>query len=58
MKIKYQISKSSNNKKIILLYDYNDSLTKEKVIKNLNEVLSPFCNENCLIEKKDYKISL
>ena len=46
MKIKYQISKSSNNKKIILLYDYNDSLTKDKVIKNLNEVLSPFSNEN------------
>ena len=53
-----QISKNSNNKKIILLFDYNDNLTKDIVIKNLNEVLCPFCNENCLIEIKDYKISL
>ena len=53
-----QISKNLDNKKIILVYDINDTFAKDKTIKNLNEVICPICNENCFIEIKDFKISL
>jgi len=36
----------------------NDTLAKDKTIKNLHEVICPICNENCFIEIKDFKISL
>ena len=53
-----QISKNLDNKKIILVYDINDTFAKDKTIKNLNEIICPICNENCFIEIKDFKISL
>ena len=52
-----QIRKDENNKKIILIYEYDKTTIINNVIKS-NEVICPKCNENCLIKIKDYKIIL
>ena len=52
-----QIRKDENNKKIILIYEYDKSTVVNNIIKS-NEVICPRCNENCLIKIKDYKIVL
>ena len=53
-----QIPKNENNKKIILVYKYNDTIINDKIYKYSNGIICPFCKESCLIEIKDYKISL
>jgi len=53
-----QIPKNQNNKKIILVYKYTDTTINNKVTKTSNEVICPICKEICLLEIKDYKISL
>ena len=53
-----QIPKNENNKKIILVYKYNDTLIKDKIYQDSNDIICPTCKENCLIEINDYKISL
>ena len=53
-----QIPKNQNNKKIILVYKYTDTTINNKVTKTSNEVICPICKEICLIEIKDYKITL
>ena len=53
-----QIPKNQNNKKIILVYKYTDTTINNKVIKPSNEVICPICKDICLLEIKDYKISL
>ena len=53
-----QIPINQNNKKIILVYKYSDSIINNKVTKTSNEVICPICKEICLLEIKDYKISL
>ena len=52
-----QIRKDENNKKIILIYEYDKSTVANNIIKS-NEVICPRCKENCLIKIKDYKIVL
>ena len=52
-----QIRKDENNKKIILIYEYDKSTVVNNIIKS-NEVICPRCKENCLIKIKDYKIVL
>jgi len=52
-----QIRKDDNNKKIILIYEYNKNTIFNNVIKS-KEVICPKCQENCLIKIKDYKIVL
>ena len=52
-----QIRKDENNKKIILIYEYDKSTVVNNIIKS-NEVICPRCKENCLIKIKDYKIIL
>jgi len=52
-----QIRKNENNKKIILIYEYNKNIIINNVIKS-KEVICPKCQENCLIKIKDYKIVL
>ena len=52
-----QIRKDENNKKIILIYEYDKSTVVNNVIKS-KEVICPKCKENCLIKIKDYKIVL
>ena len=53
-----QIPKNKNNKKIILVYKFSDSVENDKIIQNSNEVICPICKENCLIKIEDYKITL
>ena len=52
-----QIPKDENNKKVILIYEYDKSTIINNIIKS-NEVICPECKENCLIKIKDYKILL
>ena len=52
-----QITKDENNKKLILIYEYDKSTIVNNIIKS-NEVICPRCRENCLIKIKDYKIIL
>ena len=52
-----QIRKDENNKKIILIYEYDKSTIINNVIKS-NEVICPKCKENCLIKIENYKIIL
>ena len=52
-----QIKKDENNKKIILIYEYDKSTVVNNIIKS-NEVICPRCSENCLIKIKNYKIVL
>ena len=53
-----QIPKNENNKKIILIYKYNDTIINNNIFQDSKEVICPICKENCLIEIKDYKILL
>ena len=53
-----QIRKDENNKRIILIYDYDKSSVVNNNIIKSNEVICARCNENCLIKIKDYKIIL
>ena len=53
-----QIPKNENNKKIILIYKYNDTIINNNIFQDSKEVICPTCKENCLIEIKDYKILL
>ena len=52
-----QIKKDENNKKKILIYEYNKSTMVNNIVKS-KEVICPICKENCLIIIKDYKITL
>jgi len=52
-----QIPKDEDNKKIVLIYEYNKGIVVNNIIKS-NEVICPKCKENCLIKIKDYKILL
>ena len=52
-----EISKDENNKKVILIYEYNNNAIINNIIKS-NEVICPECKENCLIKIKDYNILL
>ena len=53
-----KIRKDENNKRIILIYDYDKSSVVNNNIIKSNEVICPRCNENCLIKIKDYKVIL
>ena len=53
-----QILMNENNKKIILIYDYDKTIIKGDVIKKSKDIICPICKEICFIEIKDYKILL
>ena len=40
-----EISKNENNKKIILLYDYNQTIINNNIIKISNDIICPICKE-------------
>ena len=52
-----QIEKDENNKKIILIYEYNKSTIINNIIKS-NEKISLNSGENCLIKINDNKIKI
>ena len=52
-----QIKKDENNKKKILIYEYDKTTIINNIVKS-NEVICPKCKDNCLIKIKDYKIVL
>ena len=52
-----EIPKDENNKKVILIYEYDKSTIINNMIKS-NEIICPECKENCLIKIKDYQILL
>ena len=49
-----EISKDENNKKVILIYEYNNNTIINNIIKS-NEIICPECKENCLIKIKIIK---
>ena len=51
-----QIIKDENNKKLILIYEYDKSIVNN-IIKS-NEVICPICKENCQIKIEKYRIVL
>ena len=53
-----EILKNENNKKLILLYDYNHEIINDNIIKKSNDIICPICKEICYIEIQDYKIIL
>ena len=52
-----EIQKDENDKRIILIYDINDTTIKSNLI-NSKEVICPICKENCLMKIEEYKLKL
>ena len=53
-----QLKKNENNKTIIIVYKYSDTVINDKILKSTNEIICPICKTSCLMEIKDYQISL
>ena len=52
-----EIQKDENDKRIILIYDINNTTIKSNLI-NSKEVICPICKENCLMKIEEYKLIL
>ena len=52
-----QIKKDENNKRKLLIYEYDKSTVINNIVES-KEVICSKCKENCLIKIKDYKLKL
>ena len=53
-----QIPKNGENKKIVLVYKFTDTIVNDKIFKKADQVVCPICKENCLMKINEYNITL